>query len=357
LDIGHWTLDIGHWTLFIQFIVLSANPRSLIQDPKNQVSRKMQESHPVIKNELLAYLLRPRRIVFIVNPKAGTNLQKHIRDCVDNHLNHKKFEYGIWLTEQEGHAAELAKKAVDEGYEIVVAVGGDGSINEVASAMVGSEAILGIIPAGSGNGLAMHLGYGRDIDEAIKKLNTAEVQTIDCGIMNGRPFINIAGVGFDGLVSNLMKGSHWRGFLPYFLKSVEAGLSYTARECRIELDDKVLELKCFAISIANGPMYGYNFQIAPDARLDDGLFKVVILKDAPRWQYFAALPSMLNNKIYDADFVEHYAARRVNISAKGENYVHLDGEGMVVKDELIFEIKPASLKVLVPRKTFKKVEG
>jgi len=84
---------------------------------------------------------------------------------------------------------------------------------------------------------------------------------------------------------------------------------------------------------------------------------VVILKDAPRWQYFAALPSMLNNKIYDADFVEHYAARRVNISAKGENYVHLDGEGMVVKDELIFEIKPASLKVLVPRKTFKKVEG
>ncbi len=308
----------------------------------------MRESHPVIKNELLAYLLRPKRIVFIVNPKAGTNLQKHIRDSVDKHLNHKKFEYGIWLTKREGHAAELAKKAIQEGYEIVVAVGGDGSINEVASALVGSDVILGIIPAGSGNGLAMHLGYGRDIDEAIKKLNTAEIQTIDCGTMNGRSFINIAGVGFDGLVANLMKGSHWRGFLPYFLKSVEAGLSYTPRDCRIELDGKILNLKCFAISIANGPMYGYNFQIAPDARLDDGLFEVVILKDAPRWQYFAALPAMLNSKIYDAEFVEHYTARQVKISAAGENHVHLDGEGLVVEGDLNFEMKPVALKVLVP---------
>lgn len=310
----------------------------------------MQESHPIIKNEFLAYLQRPKRIVFIVNPKAGTNLQKHIRDSIDKHLNHKKFEYGIWLTEQEGHAAELAQKAIQEGYEIVVAVGGDGSINEVASALVGSEAVLGIIPAGSGNGLAMHLGYGRDIELAIKKLNTADIQTIDCGALNGRPFINIAGVGFDGLVSNLMKGSHWRGFLPYFLKSVEAGLHYTPRNCRVELDDQIVEEKCFAISIANGPMYGYNFQIAPDARLDDGLFEVVILKDAPLWQYFAAIPAMLNSKIYDADFVEHYTARRVKIIAEGENHVHLDGEGMVISGPLVFEMSPAALKVLVPIK-------
>ena len=310
----------------------------------------MQASHPVIKNEFLAHLLRPRRIVFIVNPKAGTNLQKHIRDSVDKHLNHKKFEYGIWQTERSGHAADLASKALDEGYEIIVAVGGDGSVNEVASVLMGTETVLGIIPAGSGNGLAMHLGYGRDVDEAIKKINTAEVKTIDAGTMNGRPFINIAGVGFDGLVSNMMIGSHWRGFLPYFLKSVEAGLHYTARDCRIELDDKTLEMKCFAISIANGPMYGYNFQIAPDARLDDGLFEVVILKDAPRWQYFAAIPAMLNNKIYEAEFVEHYAARRVKISAEGENHVHLDGEGLVVSGDLNFEMKPAALKVLVPSK-------
>lgn len=309
----------------------------------------MQESHPYIKNELLAELLRPKRIVFIVNPKAGTNLQKHIRESVDKYLNHRRFEYGFRFTERAEHAKELAQEAIAEGYEIVVAVGGDGSINEVASALLGTDVVLGIIPAGSGNGLAMHLGYGRDIDEAVKKINTAEVRSIDVGMMNGQPFINLAGIGFDGLVSNMMKGSNWRGFLAYFLKSLEAGLKYTPRECRIEIDDKVLTEKCFIISVANGPMWGYNFQIAPGARLDDGLFEVVIMRDVPKWQYFAVVPSSLNGTIYDADFVDHYRARHVKIIADGKNYVHLDGEGLIHEGTLEFEIKPKALKILVPR--------
>lgn len=308
----------------------------------------MQESHPYIKEGLLAELLRPKRILFIVNPKAGTNLQRHIRDSVDKYLNHRKFEYGFRFTERSQHARELAEAAIADGYEIIVAVGGDGSINEVASAVMGTGAVLGIVPAGSGNGLAMHLGYGRDVDEAVKKINTAEERVIDAGLMNGRPFFNIAGIGFDGLVSNLMKGSNWRGFIPYFLHSVKAGLQYTPRECRIEIDDRVLTEKCFIISVANGPMWGYNFQIAPDARLDDGLFEVVLLKDAPKWQYFAAVPATLNGKIYDAGFVDHFTAKRVKIISEGENYVHLDGEGIVLEGELSFEILPKALKILVP---------
>ena len=308
----------------------------------------MHESHPYVKDGLLAHLLRPKRISFIVNPKAGTNLQKHIRESVDRHLNHKKFEYDFRFTEHSGHARELAERALEEGYEIIVAVGGDGSINEVASALMHTEAVLGIVPAGSGNGLAMHLGYGRDIDEAVKMINTATVKAIDCGLMNGRPFINLAGIGFDGLVSNMMKGSNWRGFIPYFLNSVKAGLQYTPRMCRIEIDSQVITEKCFIISIANGPMWGYNFQIAPDARLDDGLFEVVLLKEAPKWQYFAAVPATLNGKIYEADFVEHFRARRVKIITEGESYIHLDGEGMMLEGELDFEIMSKALNVLVP---------
>lgn len=276
-------------------------------------------------------------------------MQKHICESVDAHLNHDKFEHDFRFTERSEHAKELAQEAIAEGCKIIVAVGGDGSINEVASALLGTDAVMGIIPAGSGNGLAMHLGYGRDIDEAIKKLNTAEECLIDVGLMNGRPFINLAGVGFDGLVSNLMKESAWRGFLPYFLKSVLASLQYTPRECRIEIEGKVLIEKCFIISIANGPMWGYNFQIAPDARVDDGFFEVVILKDVPKWHYFALVPSSLNGKIYDADFVEHFTTRRVKISAPGQNYIHLDGEGFVLEDDLEFEIKPKALKILVPK--------
>jgi diacylglycerol kinase (ATP) len=310
----------------------------------------MNQSHPVIKNAFLAEMLKPKRVAFIVNPKAGTNAQKHIRERVDRCLDHHKFEYGIWLTEKAGHAADLVKKAQDEAYDIVVAVGGDGSINEIGSAMIGTDLILGIVPAGSGNGLAMHLGYGRNMDQAIKILNSAVVKTIDCGLFNGRPFINLAGIGFDGLVSNLMKGSNWRGFFPYFLKSVEAGLVYTAQECTIELDDRTITEKCFAITVANGPMYGYNFTIAPDALLDDGMFNVVILKDAPRWQYFAAVPATLNGKIYDAEFVEHFKSKHVRITSKGENYIHLDGEGLKMVGDMNFEMKPHALKILVPKR-------
>lgn len=309
----------------------------------------MQRSHPYMKSEFLTELLAPKRISFIVNPKAGTNLQKHIRESVEKYLNHDQFEYGFKFTERAGHARELALEALAEGYDIVTAVGGDGSINEVASALIGTKAILGIIPAGSGNGLAMHLGYGRDVESAVRKLNTAKEKTIDVGLMNGQPFINLAGIGFDGLVSNMMKGSNWRGFIPYFLKSVEAGLKYTPSLCTIELDDRVLTEKCFAITIANGPMYGYNVQIAPDARMDDGLFEVVILKDAPRWQYFAAVPATLIGKIYDAGFVEHFTTKRVRISTEGTNYTHLDGEGLVQEGDLTFEMKPKSLHILVPQ--------
>lgn len=309
----------------------------------------MQRSHPYMKSGFLTELLSPKRISFIVNPKAGTNLQKHIRESVEKHLNHDQFEYGFKYTEHAGHARELALEALAEGYDIVTAVGGDGSINEVASALIGTKAILGIIPAGSGNGLAMHLGYGRDVEGAVRKLNTAQEKIIDVGLMNDRPFINLAGIGFDGLVSNMMKGSNWRGFIPYFLKSVEAGLKYTPSLCTIEMDDRVLTEKCFAITIANGPMYGYNFQIAPDARMDDGLFEVVILKDAPRWQYFAAVPATLIGKIYDAGFVEHFTTKRVRISTEGTNYTHLDGEGLVQEGDLTFEMKPKSLHILVPQ--------
>jgi diacylglycerol kinase (ATP) len=309
----------------------------------------MDNAHPFERNPLLETLLPPRRVLFIVNPMAGAQVQRHVQESIDRHLNHRRFTYGIWYTERAGHAAELARRAVAEGYEIVVAVGGDGSINEVASALIGTEAVLGIVPAGSGNGLAMHLGYGRDIDGALRKFNTADVRTIDCGLLNGQPFFNIAGLGFDGLVSNLMKGRQWRGIVPYCLTSVEAGLTYRPRRCRIETDDHVIEETCFAVSIANGPMYGYNFQIAPDAQLDDGQLAVVLLKKAPRWQYFFALPASLSGRIYEASFVEHFKARRVRISSDGDNYVHIDGEGMIVQGDLNFEVRPKALKVLAPK--------
>ncbi|MBK8555587.1 MAG: diacylglycerol kinase family lipid kinase [Lewinellaceae bacterium] len=287
-------------------------------------------------------------MVFIVNPAAGVRLQRHILDGIERHLDHRKFIYGIWHTEKRGHAIELTQKAIAEQYDIVVAVGGDGSVNEVASALLHTKVQLGVIPAGSGNGLAMHLGYGRNINKAIEKLNFAKPQIIDAGRLNGRPFFNLAGIGFDGLVSNLMKGKNKRGFIPYFMESVKAGLQYQSKTCTIEANGQRIEGNFFAITVANGPMYGYNVQIAPGAELDDGIFSVVLLKDAPRWQYFAAVPSALNGRFFDESFVEHFAADRLSIRSAGTNYVHLDGEGFTTDEDIELELLPKALHILKP---------
>jgi diacylglycerol kinase (ATP) len=309
----------------------------------------MKEAHPVITNPLLEEILRPQRIVFIVNPQSGTRMQARIRESLDQYLNHRKFVYSIWYTEYPGHATQLAEKAVKEGFEIVAAVGGDGSINEVASGLLHSDVALGIVPAGSGNGLAMHLGYGRKIEEAIKKLNSADVRLMDCGMLNGRPFVNMAGIGFDGLVSNLMRGQTKRGLIPYFIKSVKAGLEYTSKPCVLKINGLEIKENCFAVTVANGPMFGYNVSIAPDARMDDGLFSVVILKDAPRWQYFAAMHSALTGRIFRENFVDHYSTDKLIIESGGENFIHFDGEGIKHTGDLVFTMIPQSLKVLVPR--------
>lgn len=288
------------------------------------------------------------RMVFIVNPKAGTRLQKRVHESIRKHLDTRRFEHDIWFTEKRGHASELAAKAVREGCRIVVAVGGDGSINEVASQLIHTDAILGIVPAGSGNGLAMHLGYGRNIAQAIQKLNTATPHRIDCGTLNGKYFFNLAGIGFDGLVSNLMNKRSQRGFIPYFTEAFRAGLIYQSQPCVLEINGETLEEKCFAVAVANGPMYGYNFLVAPGAELDDGQFSIVIMKHAPRWQYFAAVPSSLNGRFLEEPFVQHFKSGKLLVRCEGENYVHLDGEGLTMTDELLFEIVPNALTILAP---------
>ncbi|MEY3238986.1 MAG: hypothetical protein RIR11_424 [Bacteroidota bacterium] len=310
----------------------------------------MRDAHPVERNNpFILEAIRPKRVVFIVNPNSGTRMQAKIKESIERYLNHRKFEYGIWYTERPGHATELARKAVADGFEIVVAVGGDGSINEVATGLLHTDVALGIVPAGSGNGLAMHLGYGRKIDEAIKKLNSAECKLMDCGALNGRPFVNVAGIGFDGLVSNLMQNQTKRGFFPYFIRSIKAGLEYISKPCELLLNGQSIHENCFVVTVANGSMYGYNVSIAPDARMDDGLFSVVVLKEAPRWQYFMAMPSVMTGRIFKENFVHHYATNELIIKSEGDNFIHFDGEGSTHNGDLHFTMLPKSLKIMLPR--------
>lgn len=310
----------------------------------------MKEAHPFEKSSLLEILLPPQRIVFIVNPRAGKRLDKRIQQYVDRHLNHRRFIYTIWLTEYAGHATELAANAVKEGYDIVAAVGGDGSVNEVACALVDTDVALAIVPGGTGNGLAAYLGYKRNPEAAIRQLNLAQVQIIDYGLLNNKVFVNIAGVGYDATVSKGMKKIQQRNFWTYFLEAVRTGLSYRPKIYTIQTDTETRQVSCLNIAVANGPIYGFNLQIAPNAIANDGQFQVVLLKDAPRWKYFAAVPDAFDGKLLDASFVEHFNTSSLTISSDdGQQHIHVDGEYQHIQGPLHFRIQERALKVLAPK--------
>lgn len=290
-----------------------------------------------------------KRICFIVNPFSGVNKKKLLLPKIQQLLDVQKYDYAIKYTEAVAHAIELSKQAVQEGFDIVVAVGGDGSINEVAQGLIGTKTILGILPAGSGNGFAMHLGLGRKLDKAIQILNEAHVLTIDTCMLNERPYVNLAGVGFDALVAYKMKKSALRGLWGYVKFSLKEALNFQFPKYKITLDDQTIERDCIVTEVANAPMFGYNFLIAPQAKLNDGLLDITIIKKAPKWRYFFSFWRFFNGSIHKSSLVESYTAKKVSIEIQEETAVHVDGEGYLINQNLHFSLNPLSLKVIVPK--------
>ena len=294
--------------------------------------------------------MKKQRICFIVNPFSGVNRNKKLEPIIQQRLDQEKYDYQIKYTQAPGHATQLAKEAIEEGDDIIVAVGGDGSINEVAQALIGTDKILGILPAGSGNGFAMHLGLGRKIDKAVQILNEGKVMTIDTCLLNDRPYINLAGVGFDALIANKIKGSKLRGLWGYFKLSLQEALRFKFPRYSITIDDQLIERDCIVVEVANAPMFGYNFLIAPQAKLNDGLLDVVIIKKAAKWRYLLSFWRFFSGTIQKSSLVETYVAEKVKIKINDQTPVHVDGEGYMVNRDLKFSLNKLSLRVLTPNK-------
>lgn len=295
-------------------------------------------------------MLKRKTIRFIVNPFSGVGKKNKIDQQIQKNLDHKQFQYDILFTQHAGHATELAKAAVKENIDIVVAVGGDGSVNEVAAALIGTKTILGILPAGSGNGFAMHLGLGRNIEKAIRLINTCEVIKIDSCRLNDRPYINLAGVGFDAWVAYKLKQSSFRGFLAYLKFTLQEVFSFKPRNYQLNIDGQNITKKCLVVEVANAPMFGYNFQIAPHAKFNDGLLEVVIIKAAPKWRYLFSAWRFLNGSIHKSSLTECYTVKQISISSDQEMATHMDGEGFLSSQKLDFSIVPLSLNLLAPKK-------
>lgn len=288
-----------------------------------------------------------KKIRFITNPFSGTKSKSKLKETIEENLNLTDFDFEISFTEYPRHATQLSAEARDLGYYAVIAVGGDGTINEVASALKGSETALGIVPFGSGNGFSYHLGTRRNVDEAIKIINDHHTTLIDTGAANGRFFINVAGLGLDATVAFKTKLNKRRGFIPYFINTLKESIGFKFMKLRITSDDDVQEGDYAMAVIANGSIYGYDFAVAPAAILDDGLFDVILVRKTQIFRYFLLVPRMLNKTFHKSPLVHYFKTQKITIeSTDGTPYFHVDGEGFEADNSITFEIIPDSLKLI-----------
>ena len=291
------------------------------------------------------------RILFIVNPFSGKTKKKDFPRTVEEIFRGTSHEVSIVFTDYAGHAISLTEQASREGIDVVVAVGGDGTVNEVSRSLLGEETALAIIPAGSGNGLAMHLGLGRNIRKALMLLRNPQFSRIDCGEMNGKLFVNMAGTGIDALVAHNTSKNKLRGFINYLIGAVKESLFYQNQEYDVRVDSKERTGKFLSVNVANGSMFGYNFVVAPLADVQDGQLQCVLIHDAPKWKYILHIWRFFHRTIDRAPFAEILTGKSIVIRPKSKAYYHIDGDGYQLDEgnKLEFRVLPSALKVVVPR--------
>lgn len=288
------------------------------------------------------------KVLFIINPISGGKDKKKIPGYIENHLDKVKFDFRISFTERVEHAFMLSKAAVKEGYDIVVAVGGDGTVNEVAKGIVNSNCVLGIIPYGSGNGLARTLKVPLNTIAAIKNINNNYHIKIDSAKLNDRMFFNMAGCGFDAQISNEFANDKKRGLIGYIKVAFQEIRKYKSENYQINIDGNIINKEAFILSIANSSQYGNDAHIAPHADVKDGILDVVVVKPF----HFIKLPLMalymFSNKADKSKYVEYYKGKKIHVSREKQAPIHLDGEPSMEQKDLNIEILPLSLNVIVP---------
>jgi diacylglycerol kinase (ATP) len=293
------------------------------------------------------------RIVAIVNPISGAGMDPHAArrrvEMLSGEIARRQLSASIVLTERAGHARELAREAVAAGTDLVIVWGGDGTVNEVGSALVGSATALGLIPAGSGNGLASGLRVPRDPGAALATALGTTVLAVDVGMVDDRPFFNVAGIGFDAHVARLFnqRSRGRRGHLPYVVIGVREGCRYRGKDYRITLDGQVRESRVLLIAFANGSEYGMGMQIAPGAKLDDGVLEARVVEDRAVLARFRDARHLALGSIERAPRVVMQSIRNATVEAAGEIEFHVDGEPGVTRDRLSVTIRPGALKVKV----------
>ena len=291
------------------------------------------------------------KVLFIINPVSGIGKQKTVEKALESYLDKEKYDYGIAYTEYAHHATLISKNAVKTGYSTDVMVGGDGSINDCVRGLINTETKLGIIPAGSGNGLARCLHIPLDIKKAIEVINLNNHLTIDTVTLNNMPYASVAGIGFDALIAKEFTGSKIRGFQTYLKLVLKDYINYKPQNYKLIVDGKKIEREALFISFMNSNQFGYNAIIAPKASLNDGLLDIVVVKKPPIILAPLVIQMMFFHKMDKSPYVETFRAKKVEVTNFEDGILNLDGEGIEYKqNNLEFCVEPNDLNVIVPDK-------
>ncbi len=286
-----------------------------------------------------------KKILFIINPISGAGKQKAVIPLLQKHINKNLFEYEVAYTNAPKHATELSKQAVKEDFDIVTAVGGDGSVNEVGRSLINTNTALAILPCGSGNGTARNLNISTNFIKAINIINQLKLKTIDTFHANEEPVINIAGVGFAAYVSHEFHKQTKRGFSNYIKVAIRDAIQYKSQNCTITYNNQTRKVQAFIIEVANGPQWGNGAVIAPQAQNNDSWLDLCIVKDFPRIILPTIAMRLFMKTAHRSKYVEIVRVKEVTICQENK-YAHIDGDPYNMGNEIRFKINPLSLKVI-----------
>jgi YegS/Rv2252/BmrU family lipid kinase len=291
-----------------------------------------------------------KKVHVIINPVSGTKSKKNIPNYFQS-MDAERFSIRLLYTEYPGHATELAKEAVANNIDYVIAVGGDGTINEIAKALIGTNTTLGILPVGSGNGLARSLNIPMNKAKAINIISNGITKQIDYGIVNEHIFLCTCGVGFDALVSEKSKDMTKRGKLMYAKNMISTFYNFSPERYKIITPAQTFETDAFVVTCANAPQYGNDAYIAPNAKMDDGQMNVAILKPLSVFNIPKIAIQMFSKRIGNNRKKIEIMATEATILRENEGVMHLDGNAIYTGNEINIKIVHRGLNVLIPSAT------
>jgi YegS/Rv2252/BmrU family lipid kinase len=287
------------------------------------------------------------KALFLVNIRSGGRRRIDVAEVLRNESRGSEHEI-LPCPDEKNDLDGFVARAERENFDIVYAVGGDGTVHEIAKRLIGGRMVLGILPTGSGNGLARHLGLTFDVGRAIELCRSGSVVTIDTAEVNCNPFVGVMGLGLDAMIAHRFAGSEIRGLRTYVQEGLRAFASFQPEEYEITVDGIMERRKAVLLAVANSSQYGNNARIAPVASVQDGILDVVIVETLSMLSAPLLLTRLFRGTLHKARGVIFVRGRNVTIQRSASGPAHLDGEPVTLEETLKVSVRPASLRVLLP---------